>query len=473
MSSIATPLSAVEAARSRGVSRRRAPPRSCARRPSASRARTVLTCSWQRTSSVLVHLIASNGLDVRIVEVDTGLLFPGTHEVRDRLIDRSASTVETLRPRRTVAEQAEDQGSELWLRDPDACCGLRKVEPLERALEGTDAWVSGVRRSSGGERATVRPFVVRRHAKRGAGRSALALDVRGRRRLLRRARPAGARAARAGLPLDRLHALHAPGRSRRGRARRSLGLDGQDRVRPAPPLLTYAPQLCDMAARARLHPRRPAARRGRAPRHAARRRQRCAGRDDRSARAVRPRTSRPGPSRSARRPACLPARSRRAASALAEEGLEARGVEVVGPRPDEQGGVVVSLVDAPATGRWRPIAARRPACARPTSIRPGSRVPDDLHLSGYSLLREPIARAAHRAAWLARRVRLWRSVDLAAAPLIEAYGAERFRDELGELAPESSSRRRSRSGDRRPAAGAIWVRKRGPEGCEVLSAASA
>jgi len=120
--------------------------------------RIVLTCSWQRTSSALVHLIASQSLDVRIVEVDTGLLFPETHEVRDRLIDQLGITVETLRPRRTVAEQAVDQGAELWLREPDTCCGLRKVEPLERALDGSDAWVSGLRRSSGGARASVRPF---------------------------------------------------------------------------------------------------------------------------------------------------------------------------------------------------------------------------------------------------------------------------------------------------------------------------
>jgi phosphoadenosine phosphosulfate reductase len=122
--------------------------------------RVVLTCSWQRTSSVLVDLIATNALDVRIVEVDTGLLFPETHEVRERLIARYGIEVETLRPRRTVAEQAADEGAELWLRDPDACCGLRKVEPLERALSGADAWVSGLRRSSGGTRANVQPLAL-------------------------------------------------------------------------------------------------------------------------------------------------------------------------------------------------------------------------------------------------------------------------------------------------------------------------
>jgi phosphoadenosine phosphosulfate reductase len=158
MSSLAAPVSAAEADElSRALADASAAEilrRAAERFPG----RIVLTCSWQRTSSVLVHLIASQSLDVRIVEVDTGLLFPETHEVRDRLIDALGITVETLRPRRTVAEQALDRGAELWLREPDACCGLRKVEPLERALEGTDAWVSGLRRSSGGERASVRPF---------------------------------------------------------------------------------------------------------------------------------------------------------------------------------------------------------------------------------------------------------------------------------------------------------------------------
>jgi phosphoadenosine phosphosulfate reductase len=114
---------------------------------------------------VLVHLVASQALDVRIVEVDTGLLFAESHDVRERLIEHLGIQVETLRPRRTVDEQATDEGSELWLRDPDACCGLRKVEPLERALSEADAWVSGLRRSSGGERSSVQPFSL--DAKRG------------------------------------------------------------------------------------------------------------------------------------------------------------------------------------------------------------------------------------------------------------------------------------------------------------------
>jgi phosphoadenosine phosphosulfate reductase len=158
MSSIAAPISAAEAGELADALAHASAAEIMRRAAERFPGRIVLTCSWQRTSSVLVHLIASEGLDVRIVEVDTGLLFPETHEVRDRLIERLGITVETLRPRRTVTEQAIDRGSELWLRDPDACCGLRKVEPLERALASADAWVSGLRRASGGERSSVRPF---------------------------------------------------------------------------------------------------------------------------------------------------------------------------------------------------------------------------------------------------------------------------------------------------------------------------
>ena len=79
---------------------------------------------------------------------------------------------------------------------------------------------------------------------------------------------------------------------------------------------------------------------------------------------------------------------------------------------------------------------------------------DALHLSGYSLLREPIAGAARHAASLARASGTRVSVDLAAAPLITTYGASRFRGELGEL----GARRRVRDGERgggpgRPAPG--------------------
>ncbi len=115
--------------------------------------RIVLTCSWQRQSSVLVDMIHRMGAQVRVVELDTGLLFPETYATRDRLIERYDLRVDRVVPESTVAEQAADEGPELWRREPDRCCALRKVAPLERALEGMDAWVTGIRRAQSPTRA--------------------------------------------------------------------------------------------------------------------------------------------------------------------------------------------------------------------------------------------------------------------------------------------------------------------------------
>jgi len=120
------------------------------------RDRLVLTCSWQRQSSVFVHMLHELDLDVRIVELDTGLLFPETYETRDRLIARYDLEVERVDPLETVDQQADSEGPELWRRDPDRCCALRKVEPLGRALEGVDAWITGIRRAQGGGRTEAR-----------------------------------------------------------------------------------------------------------------------------------------------------------------------------------------------------------------------------------------------------------------------------------------------------------------------------
>ena len=120
--------------------------------------RIVLTCSWQRQSSVLIHMLHQLGLSVKIVEIDTGLLFPETHATRDALIARYGFDVETIRPRRTVAQQAREEGGELWARQPDLCCWLRKVEPLQRALEGMDAWITGIRRGQSATRAGAAQF---------------------------------------------------------------------------------------------------------------------------------------------------------------------------------------------------------------------------------------------------------------------------------------------------------------------------
>jgi phosphoadenosine phosphosulfate reductase len=117
--------------------------------------RLCLTCSWQKQSSVLVHMVSELDLDIDVVELDTHLFFKETYETRERLVDRYG--LRLVRPQViTVAEQHRREGPNLWERHPDRCCHIRKVEPLVRALEPYDAWVSGVRRDQSPSRANLR-----------------------------------------------------------------------------------------------------------------------------------------------------------------------------------------------------------------------------------------------------------------------------------------------------------------------------
>jgi phosphoadenosine phosphosulfate reductase len=112
----------------------------------------VLTCSWQKQSSVLVHMVSELGIDVDVVELDTHLFFRESYETRERLVERYG--LKLIRPDIiTVAEQHRREGANLWERDPDRCCHIRKVEPLLTALEPYDAWVSGIRRDQSPSRA--------------------------------------------------------------------------------------------------------------------------------------------------------------------------------------------------------------------------------------------------------------------------------------------------------------------------------
>ena len=107
--------------------------------------RMCLTCSWQRQSSVLIHMVSELALDVPIVELDTLVLFPETYETRDRLVERYGLRLQSFRP--------IDAPDRLWETEPDRCCHIRKVEPLERALAPYDAWITGIRREQAPGRA--------------------------------------------------------------------------------------------------------------------------------------------------------------------------------------------------------------------------------------------------------------------------------------------------------------------------------
>jgi phosphoadenosine phosphosulfate reductase len=95
---------------------------------------------------VLVHLASVAAPGVDILFLDTGYHFPETIGTRDAVAAVYDVHVRTLLPLVTLEEQAAEHGPDLWQRDPDACCAIRKVEPLERGLAEYDAWVTGMRR---------------------------------------------------------------------------------------------------------------------------------------------------------------------------------------------------------------------------------------------------------------------------------------------------------------------------------------
>jgi phosphoadenosine phosphosulfate reductase len=103
--------------------------------------------------AVVAHLASRAMPGVDVVFLDTGYHFPETIGTRDAVAAVMDVNVITLRPRQTVAEQDARHGPKLHDRDPDLCCALRKVAPLEEGLRGYDAWATGLRRDESPTRA--------------------------------------------------------------------------------------------------------------------------------------------------------------------------------------------------------------------------------------------------------------------------------------------------------------------------------
>lgn len=95
---------------------------------------------------VLVHLAAATAPGIEVIFLDTGYHFAETIGTRDYYADFTAIHLTTILPLRTVAEQDAEHGPRLHDRDPNLCCALRKVEPLERGLAPYRAWITGMRR---------------------------------------------------------------------------------------------------------------------------------------------------------------------------------------------------------------------------------------------------------------------------------------------------------------------------------------
>ncbi len=117
--------------------------------------RAAIGTSFQGSGLVMMHLAKQNCLPFPVFTLDTGLLFAETLEVKKKLEDFFGFQIESIVPDLTVEQQAEAQGPELWKRDPDLCCTVRKVLPLQNKLRDLDCWVTGLRRQQSDARADI------------------------------------------------------------------------------------------------------------------------------------------------------------------------------------------------------------------------------------------------------------------------------------------------------------------------------
>jgi phosphoadenosine phosphosulfate reductase len=119
------------------------------------RERLALVSSFGTESAALLKVMADVDPAISVVFLDTGWLFEETLAYRDTLIEKlGLSDVRSIKPLEETLSR-EDPDRELWFSDPDACCRIRKVEPLKRALAPFDGWINGRKRFQGGLRADI------------------------------------------------------------------------------------------------------------------------------------------------------------------------------------------------------------------------------------------------------------------------------------------------------------------------------
>jgi phosphoadenosine phosphosulfate reductase len=119
------------------------------------RERLALVSSFGTESAALLKVMADVDPAIPVIFLDTGWLFEETLAYRDTLIEKlGLRDVRSIKPLDETLSR-EDPDRELWFSDPDACCRIRKVEPLKRALAPFAAWINGRKRFQGGLRADI------------------------------------------------------------------------------------------------------------------------------------------------------------------------------------------------------------------------------------------------------------------------------------------------------------------------------
>lgn len=114
--------------------------------------RLYVAASFQKETAVVMDMALAIEPETRFFTLDTGVLFPETYSAWRDAEERYGVRVDVYQGM-SLARQSALEGDALWARDPDRCCGLRKVAPLQEALSTVDAWMTGLRREQSPTRA--------------------------------------------------------------------------------------------------------------------------------------------------------------------------------------------------------------------------------------------------------------------------------------------------------------------------------
>jgi phosphoadenosine phosphosulfate reductase len=115
--------------------------------------RITMATAFGAEGCAIIHMLAGIRQDVHIFNLETGYQFAETLETRERLMERYGIEIHLVRAEQSVEQMEREHGGPIYGRDPNLCCHLRKVVPLQRALEGFDAWISAIRRDQTPDRA--------------------------------------------------------------------------------------------------------------------------------------------------------------------------------------------------------------------------------------------------------------------------------------------------------------------------------
>jgi len=129
--------------------------------------RMALVTSFAAEGVVIIDMLSRIRAGVRVLTLDTGRLCPETYDVMEAIRERYGMPIEVLFPRAEAVEaMTREEGVNLFYHSVEGrkrCCAVRKVEPLDRALGGLDAWITGLRRGQATTRTDVQKVEIDSH----------------------------------------------------------------------------------------------------------------------------------------------------------------------------------------------------------------------------------------------------------------------------------------------------------------------